>query len=321
MIERFSSGFVAAIIAGLSLGSIPVISALLRDVGISSVEQVFLRLFFGSLVALSFIVVLYLRDLSTLRSSLTLSVQVTYFIQGLFLTLAITVYLAAISLNTPVGEAALLIQVHPFVTLFFGVLLYREKITPPKIYSLVFAFIGLVLLVRPWMWDSFMQNLIGDVLAISNGTLYAIYLLIGTGSSKRRKSISPQLSTSWVLIWAFLTGIVILVCINFLPFPSEISSFAFKNLLSADVLFLGLILALFGSIIPYSLIMTANKYGIESSVQSILVLGEPVSAIMLGAVILQEPILIWYLIGGGALACAIILLNIFNQEKGDKKEN
>ncbi len=51
-----SVGYLAAILGGLSFGAIPVVSATLRDLGVSSVEQSLLRLFVGSLVGVCIII-------------------------------------------------------------------------------------------------------------------------------------------------------------------------------------------------------------------------------------------------------------------------
>ena len=55
----------------------------------------------------------------------------------------------------------------------------------------------------------------------------------------------------------------------------------------------GFLLAFFGSLIPYGLIMIATRF-IESSKASLLLLTEPISAIALAAIILNETITVWH---------------------------
>ena len=45
-------GYVAAIFGGLSFGTIPILSAILRDNNASSLEQSSIRLFFGAIIGL-----------------------------------------------------------------------------------------------------------------------------------------------------------------------------------------------------------------------------------------------------------------------------
>ena len=306
MERRVFWGFLVTIAAGLSFGFIPIIVALLRDLDVSILEQTFLRLFFGGITG--FLGLLgYIRwKREKFNLAIRKEVQKTYIWQGLFFTVAIMVYIGSIILDTPVGEAALLIQVHPLITLILGALLLNEIVDRRKIYSLVLGFMGLILLTRPWEWKEFFSSFLGDLLATLNGVLYAIYLVIGASSVKVRAKIPPSLSIFWVLVWGFVWGIMIILILYLLPFNSDFLSFSLQNLTLTPILVLGVFLAILGSVLPYGLLMLSNKYEIESSIQSILLLGEPIAAVILGYLVLTEPITSWYLIGGFFLLLAII---------------
>jgi len=308
MKKNISLGYVIAIIAGFSFGTIPVISALLRDVGASSLEQSLLRLFFGALAGGGTLLLFLFTKPNEIQSSFNYSLQKTYFLQGLLFSIMILVYLSAIAVGTPVGEAAFLIQIHPIITFLLGWLFLKEEINLSKILALFLAMLGLVILTSPWEWYSFLSSIIGDLLAMSNGILYALYLLLGRWSLKYRADISPTLSIAWVLLWGFLTGLPVILFLSLFPLQQEITAFSLTILLSPNIILLGILLTLFGSIIPYGLIMMSSSYDIESSKQSILLLGEPISAMILGMLILSERITFWYVIGGGALIAAIILI-------------
>jgi drug/metabolite transporter (DMT)-like permease len=248
------------------------------------------------------------------KVSLTRNIQKTYFWQGFIFSFAIIVYVASIFLETPVGEASFLIQIHPLVTLIFGVLFLKEEISRRKLLSLFLAFLGLIILTRPWEWQSFLSSFTGDLLAASNGILYAVYLLIGTASAKTREKISFYISVSWVIFWGLIWGLPILTLATLLPLPTNIVSFNIEVLFTPDILILGIVLAILGSILPYALIMVSNKYKIESSKQSILMLGEPLSAAFFAYLILGEGITIWYVLGGFVLILAIINLVVSSQQ-------
>lgn len=305
-------GYLAAVVAGFLFGSIPIFSALLREIGASSVEQTFIRLLFGGIWGVFFLLISFGRNQEAFLRSL--QNQFPYIIQGFLFSLSIVLYLSAIALETPVGEAALLVQVHPFVTLLLGTLLLNERLTRSKLLALVLAFIGLAVLTRPWEWDSFLSAITGDLLAVTNGAIYALYLLVGAQTSESRQEIPPSLSISWVLVWGLITTLPLLLLSFLLPLPPELNRFSANTMLSIDFLVLGVGLALFGSILPYSLIMLSNSFNVEASRQSILLLGEPISAIVLGLVFLFEPITLWYLVGGFTLMCSIILVILFTEE-------
>ena len=310
MKNRLLPGYIAAVGAGIAFGSIPVINALLRDVNVSVTEQTFLRLFLGGIISISVLIVYRIMKIDEFKVSLTRNIQKTYFWQGLIFVLAILVYVGSIFLETPVGEASFLVQIHPVVTLIFGFLFLKEEITSRKLTSLVLAFIGLIILTRPWEWIAFMSSFAGDLLATLNGILYAIYLLYGTASAKARKKVSFYISVSWVLFWALIWGLPILTLLTLLPLPSNAFTFNIEILITPYILILGIILAILGSVLPYALVMISNKYEIESSKQSILMLCEPISAAFFAYLILGEGITIWYVLGGFVLLLAIANLVI-----------
>ena len=128
------------IIAGLSFGNIPIISAILRDNNVSTLEQVFIRSLIGSMFGIVVILVtFYSMNRLEISHALTKNNQFFYAIQGLILNIMIIVYFIAIALETPVGEAALLVQVHPLITLVLGALLLKERFSKEKIFSLLIA--------------------------------------------------------------------------------------------------------------------------------------------------------------------------------------
>ncbi|MHA1945063.1 MAG: DMT family transporter [Candidatus Hodarchaeales archaeon] len=314
MKNRVLPGYIAAVAAGFSFGSIPIIAALLRDVNVSVTEQTFLRLFLGGIISLFVLLVYGFMKNDEFKVSLARNIQKTYFCQGLIFSFAIIVYVGAIFLETPVGEASFLIQIHPLVTLIFGFLFLKEEISRRKLLSLVLAFFGLIILTRPWEWQSFLSSFTGDLLAASNGILYAVYLLIGTASAKAREKVSFYISVSWVLFWGLIWGFPILTLVTLLPLPSNIASFNIKVLFTPYILILGIVLAILGSILPYTLVMVSNKFKVESSKQSILMLGEPLSAAFLAYLILGEGITIWYVLGGFVLILAITNLVVSSHQ-------
>ncbi|MFW9993552.1 MAG: DMT family transporter [Candidatus Odinarchaeota archaeon] len=318
MSEYRTFGYSIAVLAGLSFGVLPIISALSRDQGASSIEQAFLRIIFSSLAGIAVILLFFLGKQGEFNLSFNLNTQKTYFLQGMLLVLNIFLYLSSIALKTPVGEAALLVQVHPFVTLVFGYLLLGEKITRTKIGALVMAFTGLLIITSPWEWDSFLTSLPGDIFAVINGCFYSVYLLVGRWGSKYRNGISSGLSISWVLIWAAIMFLPFYLIVISLPLPGELINFSFETVLNPDILLLGVLLALFGSIIPYGLIMVSSPI-IESSTQSILLLAEPLGVVILGWLILSEPVTNYYIIGGMALLISIIIIFTSNSKNKGRK--
>lgn len=315
MKESKSGGLIAAIASGISFGFISIFSALLRNEGASSFEQTFLNLMYGALVG--FIILLVYSQLrkDDIIFSLNIELQKTYLLQGFLLFTMLLTYLSSIAIGTPIGEVALLAQIHPIITLLLARIFVREQINAQKIVALLIALLGLVILTQPWEKTFFLSSVIGDLLAISIGIQFAIYLLIGKWSMKYRVHTSSIVSIAWVLCWSLLVGLPILFVLALMPLPQEIVAFSLTSLWSPTVLVLGFILMVFGSLISYGLIMVSNRFRIESYKTSILLLGEPIAPIIFGALMLGESITIWYLIGGSTLLLAISIVILTSKKQ------
>ncbi len=299
-------GYISAILGGLSFGTIPIFSANLRDLGASSLEQSILRLFFAFIAGLVIILLFLPINTKMVRQSVKFSGQRGYMLQGLILAIMIILYLSSIAVGTPAGEAALLIQVHPFVTLLLGWLLFKEKITKSKIIALSFALSGLIILVHPWDVPSFLSSIIGDALVLLLGVLYAGYIMINRWNNKNVEGVSFLISVSWILIWTFLMGLPLLSIMKQFNLPPEIVNFSFENILTPQILLMGILLAVVGGLFPYGFIMLASRY-LEASRASILLLSEPIGAMILGSIFLGETITLWYILGGVALLTAVVI--------------
>lgn len=296
------------IIAGLSFGNTPILSALLRDANVSTVEQVFIRSLMGSIFGILVIIItFYSGRRIEIHHALTKNNQFFYVIQGIILNFMIIVYFISIALETPVGEAALLVQVHPILTLFLGALILHERFTKDKIVSLILAFSGIFILIRPWEFSSFFTHIVGDIFAMLNGVFYSFYLIVGRLSKDHRLKVSPLISISWVLVYSFITFIPMMLLFTLIPPNPLITTFSLNTYNSSFVLGMGILLGLLGSVLPYGLIMVGSRF-VESSRSAILLLGEPLGAIVFGLLILGQPITYYYLLGGGLLLFAIIYL-------------
>ena len=293
-------------------------AATMRDLGLSSTETVFLRLVFASTIGLAALSTFSVRR-SRRRVLLdSFRAQRGYFLQGILLTLAIYSYVASLSLHTPIGEAAFLVQIHPIITLLIGRMFLKETITKAKRIAVVLAIVGLFILAEPWRWESFLSSVVGDTFALLNGLFYALYIILGRAEVRNREKIGEVVSMGWVLFWSFLTGIFLFVSLSIFPPITGLNTFDLSKVISSELLLLGLGLALVGSIVPYFMIMIATKY-IESSKASILLLGEAISAAILGYIFLQEPITIFYFMGGGLLLIAIIIITLVSMPPTTQK--
>ncbi|OLS20786.1 MAG: hypothetical protein HeimC3_39020, partial [Candidatus Heimdallarchaeota archaeon LC_3] len=303
--EKHTAYFLT-IMAGISIGAIPVISAIMRDNNFFTLEQMMLRLLFGALFSSIILIYFFVRK-NEFHSWFNRNLQFGYFVQGMVLVLQFYVYLGAIVIGTPAGEVALLVQIHPIVTLLIGWLFLHELITKEKSLAVFIAIIGIIILAQPWTWNNVLSHWIGDLLALFNGILYGFYIILGRKFHTIRKSIPSSISISWVLIWSFINGIILTIFVNIFPLSESFKLFRLERIMTIEGIVFGIIFSLLGSVIPYSLIMYSTK-SIESSKASILLLGEAISAMILAYIFLNEQITINYVIGGIILFFAIIII-------------
>ena len=298
---------IALLSAAFAFSMVPIFSALLRDLGTSSIEQSFVRLIIGSLAGLSIVLYNFKNNPSQIKNTMQFSIQKSLIAQGILLSLSLNCFLASIVLETPVGEAALLCQIHPVVTMILAIIVLHEIITRRKIMALMAAILGIITLTEPWTASNFFSSLPGDILALTSGIAYSLYLIIGKYAVQDRETLSSSLSVGWVLIWGFLAWFPILFVARILNLPPDITVFDPRTYFNLEKLILGIGLGTIGNIIPFSLIMVATKY-ISSFRASILLSTEPIGAMILGFLVLHEEISVWYVIGGFFLLFAVYLI-------------
>lgn len=315
IISKYYKYEIFLIIAGLSFGYIPIISTILKNHNVSTLEQVFIRALIGALFGIIVIVITFqFLNRSEILEAFSKENQFFYAIQGLILNIMFNLYFISIALGTPAGEAALLVQDQPLLTLFLSMVFLKEQFSNEKIFSLLIAFSGIFILLQPWQFGSFLNHFVGEFFALITGLAYSCYLIIGRLTRNYRLKISPLVSISFVLIWVLIDFIPILLIISLLPLNPIFTSFSFSIYNSMFILLMGVFLGLFGSVFPYGLIMIASRY-VESSRSAILLLGQPLGAVIFGLLILSQPITIYYILGGGLLLFAIVYLISFGANK------
>jgi len=98
--------------------------------------------------------------------------------------------------RTTATHSAIINTAIPVMTLVFAVLMGRETIDGAKGLSLLLAFSGVLLVVRPDRASLGGTTLVGDLLTLANGTSYAFFLVV----SKRLISRVDPLAATAVLM-------------------------------------------------------------------------------------------------------------------------
>jgi drug/metabolite transporter (DMT)-like permease len=226
-----------------------------------------------------------------------------YVIYGLIGALLQLTQFGGIVLGVPVAVVALLLYTQPIWTTAFGKLMIKEKITPGKITAVAIAFIGIVLLLRPWNVES-IGALTGIISALLGGIFLSLWIIWG-----RKSGINKQHHITAMAGWMGFTVIWLL-----LLWPISNLFIPESNIVRLSVNFplhywLYLIVyALLAHLFPY-LFFYKGVEKVQASVAGVIMLLEPVSATILAAILFIQPIGFNVLCGGALILFSNYLIH------------
>jgi drug/metabolite transporter (DMT)-like permease len=204
----------------------------------------------------------------------------------------------AVILGVPVATAVLLIYTQPLWTVIFGRVFLKESITKMKIISLILVILGTIVLIGPFAITS-LAITPGTMLALAGGLILSAWVIVVRSFGKKGYNpVTMQFGYAMFCL-AFLLISYPLITI-FFSIPS-ITSFSLDI---APIMWIYLLFfALLSSIIPHILHFKGSRK-VPASTAGIILLTEPVSAALLAAAFLLQPITLNILLGG-----ALILLS------------
>jgi drug/metabolite transporter (DMT)-like permease len=196
-------------------------------------------------------------------------------------------YITAVKMTT-VASAILLATCHPVIVGMISILILKDTKKAVGI-GILAGMSGLVIIT---LGDIGGGNIDGDIIALISGVFFSAYLLLGR-VLRQRVSIITYVFLVFsscalvLLVAAFITGQVMW------PMPA-----------SELLIFLGL--AVISTIMGHLLFNFSLRY-LSASVISVSYLGEPVGAILLAAMLLDEIPSVYVLVGGIMILVGILL--------------
>lgn len=169
--------------------------------------------------------------------------------------------------------AAMLLYTAPAFVIVFDRIIWKEKVTPPKLIALAAVFFGSCLVVRAYDVESLVVNTAGIIFGLLSGISYSMLTVIGRAAVKRGYSATRNTVVPAVAV-GVLAGAAIPVC----GLPLD----------STTVILCYLALGVVGSVLPYFLYQKGLASGIDGSAASILANIEPVTATMFGVLIFAD---------------------------------
>jgi drug/metabolite transporter (DMT)-like permease len=183
-----------------------------------------------------------------------------------------------ITLGVPVAIVAMLLYSQPIWSVIFGKLILNENLTKLKIISVLIAFIGIILLVKPWDIDS-VGSISGILIALVGGMSLSLWVVYGrkSGISNQHFITTTLGYTFFSLLWLLVFWPLLRILIN----DQSIMRLDFSLLGNYWLYFL--IFAIIVGVFPHALFYKGLK-NIQASSAGIIMLLEPISATILASI-------------------------------------
>jgi DME family drug/metabolite transporter len=296
-----TSGTIEILLSGFFFGTIPIFSEFLHKLGVSSFQQAFFRLAISVAIILCIILLSKrIKELEVHKTDL-----LVFFVSGFFLSMAYLTYLSSISLGTPVIKAVFLTYTQPLFLIILGKLFLKESLPKTKFIAAVLSVAGAALMLQIWTIDSSYRPFVGDILAVLNGFFYASYIIIG-----RYVRIEKKYNSIATTFWSLILGLVWLtpcwLLIGFVTVDRNVAGFSLVLPSIAWIFLFGL--ALFSTVLPYILLNKGLKE-VAASQAGIMLLVEPISVVLMGALLFQDTLNYWQIAGGFFILFSIVIIN------------
>jgi DME family drug/metabolite transporter len=250
------------LLAALGLSFILIFSTALKNTGISSLEQVFGRVF----LALIFVSLIFRKEISFARKKDIFFFSKIGFVFSTFLFAA----LSAIAIGTPVVVVVALIYTQPAFTAILAWMMKKERINKFKIFIICLSILGAFLVSGLTLKEVIaMQINPGVLLALTAGFCYALYLYL-----KRSVTGYKPMGTLFNTFLFALPAVFVLGFFIKVFFPNPLfTSLVVPNLWQFALL-LGF--ALFSTVLPYGSLNYVKPREIAPTTEGLLLLLDPV---------------------------------------------
>lgn len=205
-----------------------------------------------------------------------------------------TCYFSALN-YTSLAVAAILLYTAPFFVMLFSLFLFKEKLNGKKIFALLLAFTGCVLVSGVGGGEE--VSWIGILLGLGSGLFYALYSIFGRYAINRGYG-------AWTM--TFYTFLFCSIGCAFLSDWQVIGSTLAND--SSNILWV-LGLGFVTAFLPYVL-YSMGLERMESSKASILASVEPVVSALFGVFVFHESISALGILGIALVLGAIVVLNV-----------
>ena len=286
--------YLLPILTGVCFGSIGIFIRFFSEAGFNNMAILSTRNAISALILFLFLLV-YDRELLKCKVR-----DLPILLGGGFIGMTLTnVFFNVAVLNLSLGFAGVLIGLSPVYVVFIAAFLFKEKVTRRKLLGMILAIIGVVM-VSGVVDSGITFTAAGLAAGLLSGLFYgmtSIFTKIAIGRGYKGLTI-----TFYALLITALTTA---------PFSNwgVVAAYTAASPLSHSLLMIAH--AVIGAALPYLMLNVSLKH-IEAGKASILTSSEPVSAMLFGFFVYQEPMTV---ISAAGMAIAVTAFGIISTGK------
>ena len=286
-------GVVNGIISGVSFGMIPLFSIPVIAAGMDNVSILVYRFLFGSAAMLAILLLRKTNMRVSLSELLRIVLLAIFYITTALATLECYKYLSS-------GIATALVYTDPIWCALIGLAFLGDKFSIKLTSSILLASLGVMMMTGVFSGDVTF-SMIGLLLGLASGLAYGIYLIL-VPRLKVKHIASLKLT-----FYVFFTGMWLLIAYSLMTNGGveEVPD----SSCWLDLALLGLIPTAISNIC-----VTVSLKLIDSTIVAILGAFEPLTAMVVGVVILGEPLGFIGVVGGMLILVAVAILTINPQK-------
>lgn len=289
---RFTRSHLLLVIASVGFSFILIFSTMLRDSGISSLQQVFSRITFSfPLIFLLIAGKVKLERIDILH----------FMLRGLVFSAFLLSALSSIAFGCPVPVTVALIYTQPFFTAILSFLSKREKKSIKKFVIVIIGMIGafLVSKITPQQILELSVNS-GVFLAFLGGFFYALYLFL---KRTEKRNYTPMQALFNTFLFAIPFTLIFGLILGFLVENPLIVDFVSPNLYQLTLLIL---FAVFSTVLPYSLLNYVNVSEVSPTSEGTILLLDPALHVVWATIFFRQYVSLLQYFG-----IALILISAF----------
>ena len=279
-----TKGVVLAIISAICYGMNPLGALFLYEEGLNVNSVIFYRFIFASILLAIFMLIK--KDSFYLKFKEIILLALLGLLFGIS---AISLFNSFLYMDA--GLASTVLFIYPIFVAIIMALFFKEKNSIITILSIIFAFLGVVLLYES---DGANVSNFGIFLVIVSSLCYAIYIVIINQYLK--------LSALKVTFYSMLFCTITILIHSFFD-----SSLNIMPLVNFNMWFYTIFLALIPTIISLLFLIKAIQL-IGSTSASILGALEPLTAVLIGVYVFNEKITFWLVIGIVFILFGVLLI-------------